>query len=105
MKYYKVIHNQKIVDIISGDLKYVKYQTKHKVLLLCDITEAQGIISDSNNCYHLYSLLPFPVDVFPTATIEEITKSEYDTLTRLHLKTPEQITEELIEELMKRGVL
>lgn len=105
MKYYKIIHNKKVVDIVSGNLRYVKYQKKHRLLLLCDESEAQGILSDSDNCYHTYSLLPFPVDIFPSATLEEITKSEYEQLSRRCLKSVEEINEELILDLMERGVL
>lgn len=105
MKYYKVIHNQKVIDVISGDLRYVKYQLKHKIPLLCDVSEAQGILSDSNNCYHTRELLPFPVDEFPTVTIEEITKAEYEQLCRCCLKSVEEINAELISELIERGIL
>lgn len=103
--YYKVIHNQKTIDLISGKLQYVKYQLKHKVLLLCEEKDAQGVLADSGKCYHLVTCLPFPCDEFPTVTIEEISEHEYEQLSRLCLKTPEEIAEEIILELMGRGVL
>ncbi len=103
--YYKVIHNKKVIDVLDS-LQFCKYQLKHKTLLLCDEKDAQGILSSSGDtAYHIPTCLPFPVDIFPTVSLKEITKSEYDSFTRLHLKTAEQITEELIVELMERGVL
>ena len=105
MKYYKVICNRKVVDTISGDLRYIKYQLKHKVPLLCPESEAEGIIADSGNIYHISSCLPFPVNEFPSATIEEITKSEYEQLVRLCHKTAEEIMEDIMMDLIKRGVI
>lgn len=102
--YYKVIQNQKTIDILDS-LKYVKYQLKHKTLLLCDKKEACGVLSSNGTtAYHTSEYLSFPCDDFQTVTIEEITKSEYDSLARLHLKTPEEIAQEIIMDLMERGV-
>lgn len=102
--YYKVIQNQKVIDILDS-LKYVKFQLKHRTLLLCDISEAQGVLSSSGDtAYHTSECLAFPCDDFPTVTIEEITKTEYDNLARLHLRSPEEIAQELLLDLMSRGV-
>lgn len=103
--YYKVIYNKRTVDILDS-LKYCKFQLKHKILLLCDKEEAQGILSsDGTSAYHTVECLAFPVDTYPTVTIEEITKAEYDSLARLHLKTPEEIVEEVLLDLMNRGAV
>ena len=103
--YYKVIKNQKVIDILDS-LQYVKYQLKHRVLLFCDVKEAQGVLSsDGQTAYHTSEYLPFPCDEFETVTIEEITESEYKSLSRLHLMTPEDIAQEVIMDLMKRGAL
>lgn len=103
--YYKVIYNQKVIDVLDK-LQYCKYQLKHRVLLLCDESEAQGILSSSGEtAYHISTTLPFPTDIFPTVTIEEIAYPEYEQLSRLCLKTPEQIMEEVVMELIERGVL
>lgn len=102
--YYKVIQNQKVIDVLDS-LRYVKYQLKHRILLLCKEAEAQGVLSSNGNtAYHTSEYLPFPCDDFLTVTIEEITKEEYDSLARLHLKTPEEIAQEIIMDLMNRGV-
>lgn len=105
MAYYKVIHNKNIIDTVSGDLRYVKFQTKHRILLLCDESEAQGFLGDSENCYHTSSLLPFPVDTFATVTLEEITQAEYESLRRTNLMSADEIRMELLQELLERGVL
>lgn len=102
--YYKVIKNKQVVDVIDR-LVYVKYQLKHKILLMCPEAEAQGILSsDGRYAWHTSTLLRFPVDIYPTVTIEEIDKVEYDRLKILNLKTPEQIAEAVLAELMERGV-
>lgn len=105
MKYYKVICNRKTVDTIAGDFRFVKYQLKHKIVLLCPENEAEGIIADSGNIYHTSSCLPFPINDYPTASIEEITKAEYEQLYRLCNKTAEEIMEDFMTDLIKRGVI
>ena len=103
--YYKEIYNRKVIDILDS-LQYVKFQLKHEILLLCDENDAQGILSSSgNSAYHLSTCLPFPVDIFPTVTVEEITAAEYESLARLHLYTPEQIAEEILTDLLLRGAI
>lgn len=77
--YYKVLKNENIVDILDHVL-YVKYQAKHDLLLLCDIKEAQAILS-SNGKYgwHIPGLYNFPPDNQEYQIIE-ISKYEYDML-------------------------
>lgn len=79
--YYKVIKDSEIVDVLDHIL-YVKYQEKHGLLLLCDITEAQAILS-SNGKYgwHIEGLYNFPPDN-TVYEIKEITKYEHDKLKR-----------------------
>ena len=61
---------------------YVKYQEKHSLLLLCDITEAQAILSsDGKYGWHIEGLYNFPLDN-NIYEIKEITKYEYDKLKR-----------------------
>lgn len=79
--YYKVIKNDEIVDALDNIL-YIKYQEKHGLLLLCDITEAQAILSsDGKYGWHIEGLYNFPPDPDNTVyEIIEITKYEYDKL-------------------------
>ena len=69
--YYKVIKNDEVVDVLDHIL-YIKYQEKHSLLLLCDITEAQAILS-SDGKYGWHN------DIY---VIKEISKYEYDKLKR-----------------------
>lgn len=105
MKFYKVIHNQKVIDVLN-ELRYCKFQLKHRIPLLCDKEEAQGILSsDGETCYHTSDLLQFPIDGFPTVTIEEITEQEYKKLKLTECATPQEIAERILLELMERGVM
>ena len=74
--YYKVIKNDEVVDVLNHIL-YIKYQEKHSLLLLCDITEAQAILSsDGKYGWHIEGL---DNDIY---VIKEISKYEYDKLKR-----------------------
>ena len=106
MAYYKVIYKQRVIDVLS-ELRYVRYQLKHKVLLFCDYKDAEGILSsDNQTAYHTYEVpKKFPVDKFPTVTLEEITEAEYNQLIRLHGMTPEQIIDDYTAQLIEMGVI
>lgn len=77
--YYKVLKNGTLVDVLDH-VQYIKHQTKHDLLLLCDIKEAQAILS-SNGKYgwHIAGLYNFPPDN-QEYYITEITQFEYDKL-------------------------
>ena len=73
--YYKVIKNDEVVDVLNHIL-YIIYQEKHSLLLLCDITEAQAILSsDGKYGWHIEGLYNFPPDNDIYA-IKEISKCE-----------------------------
>lgn len=77
--YYKVIKDNKVVDVLSH-ISYVKYQKKHNILLLCDIKESQAVLSsDGKRGWHIEGLFNFPLDN-TVCEISEITKKEYDDL-------------------------
>ena len=77
--YYKVTKNEKVVDILKNIL-YVKYQKKHDILLLCDIQEAQAILSsDGMRGWHIEGLYNLPFDN-DTYEIQEISETEYKKL-------------------------
>ena len=82
--YYKVIKNDEIVDALDNIL-YIKYQEKHGLLLLCDITEAQAILSsDGKKGWHIEGLYNFPLDN-TIYEIEPITRLEYEEIdAKLH---------------------
>lgn len=75
--FYKVTKNENVIDVLQS-IRYVKYQKKHDILLLCDIKEAEAILS-SNGKYgwHIAGLYNFAPDN-NTYDIKEIPKYEYD---------------------------
>lgn len=105
MRYYKVIKDNKVIDVLDK-LIYIKWQEKHNIPVLCDINEAQGILSsDNNTIWHEETLYELPVDGFDTVRIEEIDKYEYKQLKMLNGKTPEEIVQEFLLLLVEEGVL
>ena len=76
--YYKIISGGQIVDACEW-LNYVRWQEKNRLLLTCSESEADGIVSsDGANVYLLEGAAQ--IGDYPTATITEITKEEYDEL-------------------------
>lgn len=77
MNYYKVISNGKVID---ANCIFLKWQSKHRILIGCDAAEAQFILSyDQEKVWHVAWLNPVPVDAGEYETIEavEITEEEY----------------------------
>lgn len=104
--YWKVIKNKKVIDVLDK-LQYCRFQLKHKALLLCDESAAQGVLShDGTTAYHLTTNSEtFPVDIYPTCTLEEIGKYEYEQLLASGFKSPQEIAEGIMKELLERGVI
>lgn len=75
--YYRVVKNGKVIDILDR-IVYVKHQEKHDQLLICDIADAQAILSsDGNYAWHIEGLYNFNPDN-TTYIISEISKYDYD---------------------------
>ena len=77
--YFKVMKDKEIIDLLDH-ISYVKYQEKHDQILLCDMKEAEAILS-SNGKYgwHIEGLYHFQPDNY-VYRIEQITKFNYDRL-------------------------
>lgn len=105
MKYYKVIKDGKVIDVLDR-LVFVKYQKKHDRMLLCAEKDAQAIMSSDNKyAWHENSLLAIPVEGYDTVSLEEIDVYEYNKL-KFELSTDvNEILEQLVLELLERGVL
>lgn len=104
-KYYKVIKNNKVIDVLD-QLVFLKYQKKHGIMIQCDINEAQAILSsDARYIWHEETLYKIPVDGYDTVRIEEIDKYEYDKLKMLNCKTAEEILDSFVLSLLEGGVL
>ena len=103
--YYKVLKNNKVIDVLDR-LVFVKYQQKHGIMLLCDQSEAQAIVSsDGSYVWHVNWLYKIPVDGYDTVELVEIDAYEYDQLKVLNLKTPEEIVDEYTLQLIEGGIL
>ena len=103
--YYKVLKNGKTIDVLDG-LVYLKYQEKHNIMLLCSEYEAQAILSsDKETVWHVKGMYKLPVDGYDTVELEEIDSYEYKKLKNLSLKTPEEIIDAFVLELVDNGVL
>jgi len=103
--YYKVICNGKVIDILDR-LVFMKYQPKHRIMVLCDESEAQAILSsDKNTVWHEATMYKIPVEGYDTVTVERIDEYEYKQLKMLQGKTPEEIIDAFVLDLIQEGVL
>ena len=103
--YYKVIKDNKIIDVLDN-LTYLKWQPKHKIMVLSDENEAQAILSsDKNTIWHERTLYRIPVDGYDTVDLVEIDEYEYKQLKVLNMKSPEQIVDEYNLLLLEMGVI
>lgn len=103
--FYKVIKNNNVIDVLDK-LIFLKYQPKHKIMVLCNESEAQAILSsDKNTVWHEVTLYRIPVSGYESVRIEEIDEYEYKRLKMLNLSTPEQIIDEFVMSLVEDGVI
>ena len=101
--FYKVMKDGRIIDVLDK-LIFLKWQDKHKIMVLCPENDAQAILSsDETNIWHENSLYKVPVDGFDTVDIVEINKYEYEQLKVLNGKTPEEIIDAYTMLLIKEG--
>ena len=104
--YYKVIKNNKVIDVLDN-LIYLKWDSKHKIMVLSDEDEAQAILSsDKNTIWHERTLYKVPVEgMFDTVELIEIDEHEYKQLRMLNLKTPEEIIDYFVLSLLEDNIL
>ena len=103
--FYKVIKNNKVIDVLDN-LIYLKWEPKHKIMVLSDENEAQAILSsDKNSIWHEKSLYKVPVDGFDTVEVVPIDDFEYKQLKMLNLSTPQEIVDAVILSLIEDGVI
>lgn len=105
--FYKILKNDRVVDVLDK-LVYMKWQEKHKIMVLCSENEAQGILSsDGEQVWHEPSLYEFPSECegkYSSVDIEKIDEFEYKSLKALNGKTPEDIFDEAVMLLLERGL-
>lgn len=103
--YYKVLKNNKVIDVLDN-LTYLKWQPKHKTMVLSDENEAQAILSsDKNTIWHECTLYRIPVDGYDTVNIQEIDEYEYKQLKMLNGKTPEEIIDDFVLSLLENNII
>ena len=106
--FYKVVKNDRVIDVLEN-LSYVKYQKKHNIMISCDQSDAQGIVSsDGRYIWHVDWLYHFPEEVkghYDIVALEEIDEYEYKQLRVLNMKTPEEIIDEYTLLLIEGGML
>ena len=103
MKYYKVISNGVVID---ANYIWLKWQTKHRILLGCEPHEANYIqSSDQEKVWRVQWLNPVPVGAptFETVEAVEISEEEYLEIRKqlddgFEVVVPEEIPEEEIPE-------
>ena len=103
--YYKVISNDRVIDVLH-QLIFLKWQSKHQTMLICEEREAQGILSsDANSCWHVEGMYKIPVDGYKTVQLVQIDEEEYLQLKALNGKTPEEIIDNYTLYLINKGVI
>ena len=105
--YYKVLKDNKVIDVLDK-LIYLKWQPKHKIMVLSDINEAQAILSsDNETIWHEKTLYRIPTDEpkFDTVEIVEIDEYEYKKLRVLNMKSPEEIIDEFVLSLFESNII
>lgn len=105
--YYKVLKDNKVIDVLDN-LIYLKWQPKHKTMILTCEDDAQAVLSSSkDDIWHVKGFYKIPVDEpkFETVELEEINSFEYRKLKALNGKSPEQIADEIILALLEDGII
>ena len=103
--YYKVLKDNKVIDVLDN-LIYLKWEPKHKIMVLSDINDAQAILgSDKNTIWHEKTLYKVPVEGYEEVSVQEIDEFEYKQLRVLNMKTPESIIDEYNLLLLEMGVI
>jgi len=103
--YYKVIKNNKVIDVLDN-LTYLKWEPKHKTMILSDENFAEAILSsDKETIWHERTLYKVPVNGFDTVDLVEIDEYEYKKLRMLNGKTPEEIADAVILSLIEDGII
>ena len=103
--YYKVLKDNKVIDVLDN-LIYLKWEPKHKIMVLTDENDAQAILSsDKNSIWHERTLYNVPVDGYSCVDVVEIDEFEYKQLKILCLKSPEEIIDEVILSLIEDNII
>lgn len=104
--YYKVLKDNKVIDVLD-QLIYLKYQPKHKIMVLCDEDNAQAILSsDKNTIWHEKTLYNIPVENdYEIVELIPIDKYEYEQLKIFNGKSINEVLDAYTLLLIQEGVI
>lgn len=105
--YFKVIKDNKVIDVLDC-LIYLKWEPKHKIMVLTSEDDAQAILaSDKETIWHEETLYNIPVEAgdYDTISIQEVSKYEYKQLKTLNMQTPQAIIDEYNLLLLEMGII
>lgn len=103
--FYKVMKDGSVIDVLDC-LIYLKWQEKHRIMVLTDVNDAQAILSsDKNTIWHEETLYHIPTKGYDTVRLEEISEYEYKQLKALNMKTSSDIIDEYNLLLLEMGVI
>ena len=75
-------------------------------MILTDEINAQAILSSDNKyIWHVEGMYDIPVDGYDTVQLEEINEYEYRQLRVLNYKTPEEIIDNFVLQMLEGGIL
>ena len=105
MKYYKVMFNDRVIDVLD-QLIYLKYQEKHDIMVLCNESEAQAVLSSEKDMiWHVKGWYDIPVDRYETVELIEIDQFEYKELCGKSTEDKQSIIDNFVMELVEAGIL
>lgn len=105
--YYKVMKNNKIIDVLDH-LTYLKWQPKNGIMLLSGEGEAQAILgSDGNTIWHVEGFYDLPVEAgnYETVSIQEIEEFEFKQLKMFGCRSLTEVLDEYTLLLIEEGVI
>lgn len=103
--YYKVLKDNRVIDVLDH-LVYLKWQDKHKIMILASEIDAQAILSsDEKYIWHVDGMYDIPIDGFDVVSLEQIDKYEYEQLKVLNCKTPHEIVDEFVLTLISNNII
>ena len=105
--FYKVIKDGRVIDVLDN-IVYLKWQDKHKTMILTDENDAQAILSsDKETIWHEKTLYNIPVEAgfYDSVSLEAIDEFEFKQLKVLNMKSPEEILQEYTLLLISEGVI
>ena len=108
MQYFKVIKDNKVIDVLSEDeLCYLKYSKKHgRMFNAKGINDAQAIYSsDRKHIWHVNTLLGIPDEGYDTVRLDEIDVYEYRNLKMMNNMTYEEVVDSVILSLIEGGII